>query len=68
MGNLMVVKLKNLFLLQQVNLKGISQSKTLPTYQTSLFLGKRMHYFGMLVEIILRKRLYKRQGQSNAET
>lgn len=31
MGNLMVAKLKNLFLLQQVNLKGISQSKTLPT-------------------------------------
>ena len=51
----MVVKLKNLFLLQQVNLKGISQSKTLPTYQTSLFLGKSMHYFGMLVQTILRK-------------
>ena len=37
----------NWFLLQQVNLKGISQSKSLPTYQTRLFFRKRMHYLGM---------------------
>ena len=52
---LWLLSLRTGFSFSKVNLKGISQSKTLPTYQTSLFLGKRMHYFGMLVEIILRK-------------
>ena len=68
MGNFMVVKLKNLFLLQPVNLEGISQSKTLPTYQTSLFLGKSMHYFGMLFRNNPSKSDFIKDKVSNTET